>query len=64
MVTTSGKNAQADGNLMCDRCTAQVHVSQGQSVPRCPNCGNTDFSAINAILAMEAAAAEGEPAAG
>ena len=56
MVTHSGNSACASCDLMCDRCTAQVHVHEGREIPRCPNCGNNTFSQVEAAPPEEVAA--------
>lgn len=56
MMTQSGNAACTTCDLMCDRCTAQVHINQGREIPRCPNCGNNTFSEVQA--AQEEVAAE------
>ena len=58
MVAHSGNDACTSCDLMCDRCTAQVHVAAGRQVPRCPNCGNTDFSQVQGAVEPEEVAAE------
>jgi predicted RNA-binding Zn-ribbon protein involved in translation (DUF1610 family) len=40
----SGERAEYTGDIVCDLCGEQVFVSRGDSIPRCPNCGNFTYN--------------------
>jgi predicted RNA-binding Zn-ribbon protein involved in translation (DUF1610 family) len=39
----AGEKAQEGGMFHCDRCGNRVRVNKGQSIPKCPNCGNGSY---------------------
>ena len=43
MTAKSGEKAQESGDFRCKKCHEQVHVTQGDALPKCPNCGNNTF---------------------
>ena len=43
MAAQSGERARETGDFRCERCHEQVHVTQGDTIPKCPNCGNDTF---------------------
>lgn len=43
MAAHTGEKARKTGDFVCSRCGEKVHVSGGQKIPRCPNCGNERF---------------------
>jgi Zn finger protein HypA/HybF involved in hydrogenase expression len=43
MAAKSGEKAWETGDFRCEKCHAQFHVTQGETIPRCPNCGNDTF---------------------
>lgn len=43
MTAHAGEHARRTGDFVCGRCHHQVHVSDGDRIPKCPNCGNDEF---------------------
>ena len=43
MSAKSGETARETGDFRCARCREQVHVTTGDRIPKCPNCGNDEF---------------------
>ncbi len=43
MAAHSGERANKTGDFRCDKCHEKVHVTQGDKIPNCPNCGNNTF---------------------
>lgn len=43
MVAKAGERAEKTGTFHCARCNETVRVSEGDEIPRCPNCGSTSF---------------------
>jgi Zn finger protein HypA/HybF involved in hydrogenase expression len=43
MAAHTGEHARKTGDFRCERCHERVHVTQGDRIPRCPNCGNDTF---------------------
>ena len=43
MVAKSGESARRTGDFRCERCHARTHVTEGDRIPKCPNCGNDTF---------------------
>lgn len=43
MSAHAGEEARQTGDFRCDRCRNQVHVTAGDKIPKCPNCGNDTF---------------------
>jgi predicted RNA-binding Zn-ribbon protein involved in translation (DUF1610 family) len=39
----AGEEARRTGDFVCSRCNHKVHVSNGDKIPKCPNCGNDSF---------------------
>jgi hypothetical protein len=44
MTFQSGERAEYSGDYVCDLCGEQVFVTRGDSIPRCPNCGNFTYT--------------------
>ncbi|MFW5652607.1 MAG: zinc ribbon-containing protein [Planctomycetota bacterium] len=44
MAAHAGENARKTGDFVCDNCGEKVHVKKGESIPKCPNCGNATYS--------------------
>lgn len=42
MSAKAGERARTTGDVHCARCSAVVHVTQGDGIPKCPN-GHTPF---------------------
>jgi Zn finger protein HypA/HybF involved in hydrogenase expression len=43
MAAKSGEKAQETGDFRCERCHQQTHVAKGDTIPKCPHCGNDTF---------------------
>jgi DNA-directed RNA polymerase subunit RPC12/RpoP len=43
MSATTGEEAREDAEFRCERCRHPVHLSKGERMPRCPNCGHDRF---------------------
>lgn len=43
MAAKAGETARETGDFPCSNCHEQVHVSKGDKIPKCPNCGNDSF---------------------
>ena len=43
MAAHAGEHARKAGDFRCDRCHQRVHVTQGDPIPKCPNCGNDTY---------------------
>ena len=43
MSAQAGERARKTGDFVCERCNEKVHVTQGDEIPKCPNCGNDSF---------------------
>jgi len=41
MAAKAGEKAQKTGDFHCARCDAKVHVTQGDTIPKCPNGHDT-----------------------
>lgn len=39
----AGENARETGDFRCEKCHNKVHVTQGDRIPMCPECGNDTF---------------------
>jgi Zn finger protein HypA/HybF involved in hydrogenase expression len=37
------REREETGDFRCERCHERVHVTQGDRIPKCPNCGNDTF---------------------
>lgn len=46
VVAHAGENARKTGEFRCERCHERVHVTQGDRIPKCPNCGNDTFDTL------------------
>jgi hypothetical protein len=46
MTANAGDRAIETGDLVCDQCANVVHVTEGEKIPRCPECGNDAFSEL------------------
>lgn len=44
MAAQAGEKAHKTGDFYCARCDEKVHVSEGRTIPKCPN-GHTEFNA-------------------
>ncbi|CAN7644215.1 zinc ribbon-containing protein [Trinickia sp. LjRoot230] len=44
MSVKAGEKAQKSGDLHCEKCHHEVHVTVGRKIPRCPHCGNESYS--------------------
>lgn len=42
MAAHAGERAQKTGDFYCAHCDAKVHVTQGDTIPKCPN-GHSEF---------------------
>lgn len=43
MTAHAGEKARKTGDFRCERCGNKVHVSNGDEIPRCPECGNDTY---------------------
>jgi predicted RNA-binding Zn-ribbon protein involved in translation (DUF1610 family) len=43
MAARGGERARKTSDFVCSKCPEKVHVSDGDKVPKCPNCGNGTF---------------------
>lgn len=43
MAANAGERAQETGDFRCEKCHQKVHVTKGDKIPTCPNCGNDTF---------------------
>ena len=43
MTVYTGDNAGRSGEFECLQCHAQFLITEGQKLPRCPECGNNAF---------------------
>jgi predicted RNA-binding Zn-ribbon protein involved in translation (DUF1610 family) len=43
MAAHTGESARRTGDFRCEQCREKVHVTEGHSIPKCPNCGNNTF---------------------
>jgi DNA-directed RNA polymerase subunit RPC12/RpoP len=43
MTLHTGDKARKNSDYVCSRCGSQVHLTEGERIPRCPNCGNERF---------------------
>ena len=43
MAAKAGERAWETGDFRCAKCHQQVHVTKGDKIPKCPNCGNDTF---------------------
>ncbi|MFZ0391654.1 MAG: alpha helical protein [Calditrichia bacterium] len=43
MSAKAGERARETGDFRCENCHEKVHVTQGDKIPKCPNCGNDTF---------------------
>ena len=43
MPTKAGETARETGDLRCHKCHEKIRVTQGQKVPKCPNCGSNIY---------------------
>jgi Zn finger protein HypA/HybF involved in hydrogenase expression len=43
MAAHAGEKARETGDFRCEKCHHQVHVTEGDRIPDCPNCGNDTF---------------------
>lgn len=43
MAAKAGERARKTGDFRCERCNEKVHVTSGDPIPKCPNCGNDTF---------------------
>jgi hypothetical protein len=43
MAAHAGENARKTGDFRCEQCHERVHVTRGDKIPKCRNCGNDTF---------------------
>jgi ribosomal protein L37AE/L43A len=43
MAAHAGETARETGDFRCEKCHQQTHVTKGDKIPKCPNCGNDTF---------------------
>ena len=44
MAAKAGEKARETGDFRCAKCDEKVHVTGGDTIPKCPNCGNSTFN--------------------
>ena len=44
MAAHAGENARETGDFVCETCRNQVHVSKGEKIPKCPECGSARYA--------------------
>jgi hypothetical protein len=47
MSIESGSEAQESGDYVCDSCHWCVYITKGETIPRCPKCGNYSYGGID-----------------
>ena len=43
MAAKAGEDARATGDFVCEKCGHKTHVTAGQRIPKCPECGNDTY---------------------
>lgn len=43
MSAKAGESARKTGDFVCERCGHKTHVTEGDRIPKCPECGNNTF---------------------
>lgn len=43
MAAHAGEKAQEGGEFRCERCHEATRVNKGQTIPKCPHCGNETY---------------------
>jgi predicted RNA-binding Zn-ribbon protein involved in translation (DUF1610 family) len=43
MAALAGEQAREGGTFPCQNCNNRVRVIKGQTIPKCPNCGNDSY---------------------
>jgi ribosomal protein L37AE/L43A len=43
MSAHAGEKAEQTGDFRCEKCHQQTHVTRGQTIPKCPHCGNRSY---------------------
>ena len=43
MAAHAGETARETGDFRCEKCHEQTHVTKGDKIPKCSNCGNDTF---------------------
>ena len=36
----AGEKAEKTGDFRCEKCRRTTHVEAGETIPKCPHCGN------------------------
>jgi Zn finger protein HypA/HybF involved in hydrogenase expression len=44
MAAHAGERAEKTGDFHCAKCNAKVHVSKGDKIPKCAECGSTEYA--------------------
>lgn len=43
MAANAGEKARRTGDFRCEQCNQLTHVTEGDTIPKCLNCGNDTF---------------------
>lgn len=43
MSAKAGETANKTGDFRCEKCHEKTHVTGGDTIPKCPNCGNDTY---------------------